>query len=144
MTSICGIDCAACEWVSDCCGCAQTDGRPFGGECIVASCCRRGDGALEALKKSLIAAIRALSIEDMEEITELHALRGAFVNLSYPLPGGQTAAFWDDNKIYFGNQLHKRGSDRCYGVVADERYLLVAEYGDGGSQPEIVIFKRWN
>ncbi len=144
MTSICGIDCTACEWNSACRGCAETDGRPFGGECIVASCCRRGGGVLEGMKKKLIAALRALSIEDMEEVTELHALRGSFVNLSYPLPGGQTAAFWDDDKIYFGNQLRKRGSDRCYGIVADERYLLVAEYGDGGADPEIVVFKRWN
>lgn len=144
MTSICGIDCTACEWRFDCRGCTQTDGQPFGGECIVASCCRQGGGALETLKQDLLAALRTLAIEDMEEVTELHALRGSFVNLKYPLPGGQTTAFWDDNKIYFGNQLHKQGSDRCYGIVADGTYLLVAEYGDGGSDPEIVVFKRWN
>lgn len=36
----------------------------------------------------------------MEEVKELHALRGSFINLTYVLPNGQRAKFWDDNKIY--------------------------------------------
>ena len=53
-----------------------------------------------------------------------------------------TLKFWDDNKIYLGNQLPKKGSDRCYGIAADEKYLMVCEYGCGGEAPEIVVLRR--
>lgn len=77
-------------------------------------------------------------------MTDLNVLKGAFVNIEYALPNGEIVKFWDDNKMYLGNQLHKKGSDRCYGIVADEKYLMVSEYGDYGSDAEIVIFKSWN
>lgn len=142
--SICGIACAECEMCDTCGGCSKTDGRPFGGECVVAECCRKGETALAELKERLIAAVKALAIPDMEEITDFNALRGSFVNLAYTLPGGQSVKFWDDNKIYLGNQLHKHDSDRCYGVVADETYLMVAEYGCCGADAELIVFLRWN
>lgn len=80
----------------------------------------------------------------MEEVTDLHALKGSFVNLTYEFPSGQHVKLWDDNRIYLGNQLHKYGSHRCYGIVADETYLMVAEYGECGTDAEIVVFKKWN
>ena len=80
----------------------------------------------------------------MEQVTDLNALHSAFVNLEYTLPGGQAVKFWDDDKIILGNQLHKRDSDRCYGIAADEKYLLVCEYGCEGTDAEIVVYKRWN
>ena len=46
--------------------------------------------------------------------------------------------------IYLGSQLHKRGSDRCYGIAADETYLAVSEYGENGADAQLVVFKRWN
>lgn len=143
-TTICGIDCSECPLYGTCKGCFETNGKPFGGECIVAVYCQKGDSALCEFKKSLITAFNALNIEDMEEVTDLNALKGEYVNLEYLLPGGQKVKFWDDNRIYFGNQLCKKDSDRCYGLVADEKYLLVCEYGENGSDAEIVIYKRWN
>lgn len=141
--SICGIDCSVCESHDTCSGCSKTNGHPFGSECIVATCCQKGENALHEFKETLIAAFNALHIEDMEEVTELNALKGSFINLTYTLPSGQAVKFWNDNKIYFGNQLHKKESDRCYGLAADETYLLVCEYGCNGSDAEIVAFKRW-
>lgn len=35
-------------------------------------------------------------------------------------------------------------SDRCYGIAADEKYLMVSEYGAYGSDAEVIVFKRWN
>ena len=78
----------------------------------------------------------------MEDVTELYALRGSFVNLEYDLHGTQKIKFWDDDSIYLGNQLCKKGSDRCYGLTADENYLLVCEYGENGSDPEIIVYKK--
>ena len=48
----------------------------------------------------------------------------------------------DDKKIYLGYQLEKINEDRCYGLAADEKYLLVCEYGCNGADPEIIVFKK--
>ena len=96
------------------------------------------------MKERLIKEFNKLGIEDMEEVTELHTGKGDFVNLDFPLPCGKSVKLWEDDKTYYINQLEKKGSTRCYGLTADENYLLVCEYGDGGSEAEIVIFKRWN
>ena len=149
MKTKCGLDCSECG-SKECGGCTETNGRPFGGSCMLALCCdEKGcdncGRAFEApcrLKEELIAEFNALGIEDLEEITDLYALNGAFVNLAYTLPGGQEIRFWDDGRVYLGNQVHKKGSDRCYGLTADESYLLVCEYGEGGSDAEIVVYRR--
>lgn len=142
--SICGMDCESCEMCGICNGCRETNGRPFGAACVVAEQCKKGEAALDAWKKKLIAAFRSLGIEEMREVSELYALKGSFINLEYSLPNGQIVKFWDDNKIYLGNQLHKKGSDRCYGIAADETYLMVSEYGDLGADAEVIVWKRWN
>lgn len=143
IKSICGIDCTKCKLSSTCNGCAKTEGKPFGAECMVALCLKDGENVLCELKKNLIVAFNALGIQDMEEVTELNALKGSFINIEYYLPNGQILKFWDDNRIYLGNQLPKKNSDRCYGIVADEKYLMVSEYSAYGSDAEIIVFKRW-
>ena len=144
MKSICGIDCANCQLSAACGGCAETGGRPFGGACTVAEYCQRGSTALAQLKETLISAFRALDIRDMEEITDLNALKGSFMNLEYTLPNGQAVKFWEDGRIYLGTQVRKKGSDRYYGIAADENYLMVSEYSGFGAGAEIIVFKRWN
>ena len=141
--SICGLDCSRCEWSASCNGC----GHPFGGACIVAECCRsRGlescghcDRACE-LKGQLIEEFNALGIADMPPVTDLNLVHGAYINLAYPV-NGRTVRLLDDDRIYYANQICK-GGGRCYGIAADERYLLVCEYGDLGADPEIVVYKR--
>ncbi len=149
--TICGLDCTGCPMKDNCGGCRETNGRPFGGSCMLALCCESkgcencGKAFDESCKlmKQLIAEFNSLGIEDMEEVTKLNALMGAFVNLEYTLPGGQAIKFWEDNRIYLGNQICKKNSDRCYGLTSDEHYLLVCEYGEGGSDAEIIVFKKW-
>lgn len=147
--SICGLDCGTCQLSNTCGGCAETGGKPFGGECMVAACCRQktadcGDFSQNVcgLKQKLMAEFNGLHIPDMPPVTDLYALVGSFVNLEYPLPGGQTVKFWDDKRIYLGNQLPKIGTDRCYGLTADENYLLVCEYGENGAAPQVIVFKK--
>ena len=150
MVSYCGLDCDKCEWKANCKGCTETEGKPFGGGiCPIAECCSRNEqhscsdcGGICALKNRLIDEFNSLQIEGMPKIEQLYALAGSIVNLAYPLPGGGTAKFWDDNSIYLGGQVHKVGSERCFGLAADHKYLLVCEYGDNGADPEIVVFKR--
>lgn len=150
MKALCGLDCSECGLRDECGGCVETKGRPFGGSCMIAVCCEtkgcencgRSFEAPCKLKTQLIQEFNALGIEDMKEVTDLHALHGAYVNLQYTLPGGQKIKFWDDDRIYLGNQICKKNSDRCYGLTADENYLLVCEYGENGSDAEIIVYKK--
>lgn len=96
--------------------------------------------AFQVLKRTLMGEINALNIPGLQ-VNDLYLLSGEYVNLKYPLPSGKTVQLLDDRKVYLGNQIEIAGSDRCYGVVADESYLLVSTYGCGGSQPEIVLYK---
>ena len=143
MKTICGIDCTECIWKEECRGCIQTDGRPFGGECIAAECYKSGgEDCFLTYKRQTIEEFNALRIPGMPVITELCSLRGAFVNLPYTLPNGQIVTLLDDKKIYLGYQAEKKDNDRCYGLVVDREYLLVCEYGCNGENPEIIIFKK--
>ena len=141
--SFCGADCAACPFSSACRGCMASDGHPFGEACMVAVYCKRGCDALSSLKQALANAFNALQIPDLPQVTELFALRGAFINLEFPLPGGGSAKFWHDDRIYLGTQLPKPGTNRCYGLAGDEHCLMVCEYGANGADPILVLFKRW-
>ncbi len=150
LASICGADCAQCPSRDTCGGCRETSGRPFGRECPIAACCQREGrehcgqcGGTCTLKDPLIAAFNALGIPDMPEVTDLNMLLGSFVNLEYTLPNGQAVKLLEDEKCYFGNQLEKRGSSRCYGIVANESHLLVSEYGEGGSDAEIILYQKY-
>ena len=116
MKTKCGLDCEECGF-QECPGCTETDGRPFGGSCMLAVCC--GEKGCEncgrsfeapcRLKEELIAEFNALGIEDMEEVKSLNALSGTYVNLAYKLPGGQEIRFWDDARVYLGRQQNLSG-----------------------------------
>lgn len=139
---ICGTDCCTrCPKLESCGGCEKVNGHPFGGTCVAAECIRReGMEAFQVMKKTLIEEINALNLP-CPQVNDLYLLSGEYVNLKYPLPNGKTVQLLDDRKVYLGNQVEIAGSARCYGVVADEAYLLVSTYGCGGSQPEIVLYK---
>lgn len=136
--SICGADCSRCPLHTDCAGCAETDGRPFGEACMVAEHCKKG--TLCAFRQKLIHAFGEADIH----VTQLFPLKGSIINMEFTLPGGNAAKFWNDNKMYLGNQLPKSGTDRCYGIAADDAYLMVCEYGQDGTDAQLVLFKRWN
>ena len=90
ISSICGAGCGQCGQRASCGGCAGTGGRPFGRPCMLAECARgRGQTSCEAcggacaLKAPVIAAFNALGIGDMAEVTDLNALQGSYINLTY-------------------------------------------------------------
>ena len=137
MMTYCGIDCCKdCNRLLECGGCEQCQGHPFGGSCVAE---RNKD--FTSLKRRLIDEINALGIEGLA-VSDLNLLNGSYVNLSYPLANGSAVQFLKDNDIYFGNQVERADSDRCYGIVADEDFILICEYGCNGSDPEIVLYKR--
>lgn len=143
MSELCKMDCCKnCPRRAECPGCAETGGRPLGGECIAARCVQeKGHEVFLSLKKALIDEINALGIPDLH-VDDLNLLPGYYVNLEYPLPNGQTVKLLSDNNIYLGNQIERPANDRCYGVVADTEYILVCEYACGGSDPVILLYKK--
>ena len=45
--------------------------------------------------------------------------------------------------MYLGNQVECQDKEgRCYGMIACVDFLLVCEYGENGTDPEIVLYKR--
>ena len=148
MKNYCGLDCVACPAAATCPGCAATGGKPFGGTCVLGECCKaqgcESPGSCFsgkcALKEQLIKEFNDLHVPGMDRVTDLNALPGSYINLEYTLESGQKIKFWEDGRVYLGNQLCKHdGSGRCFGLTADENWLLVCEYGDNGSDPEIVV-----
>ena len=100
-------------------------------------------GKFEAFKKELTEEINALGVKGLPRVERLNALVGAFVNIAYPLPGGASAKFLDDGTTYLGTQLPSEDEDgRCFGVLANADFILVCTYGEGGSDPELLLFKK--
>ena len=143
MLSICGRDCCpACSRKEECGGCQNVQGHPFGGTCIAAEYIQQG-GMEEFLrfKNALISEFNALGIEGLA-VGDLHLLNGFFINLEYPLVNGQRVKLLEDHRIYLGNQIEIPDNDRCYGLAADDRYMLVCQYGCNGKNPEIILYKK--
>ena len=133
----CGNNCREkCDSYSECGGCEACAGHPFGGSCVAE---RNRD--FSELKQRLIDEINAFGIGGLI-VDDLNLLTGAYVNLEYPLSNGTTVKFLNDKDIYLGNQIEQQDSERCYGVVADEKSILVCTYGCNGADPEIVLYKR--
>ena len=101
------------------------------------------DGQFEAFKKQLIDEINALAVEGMPKIEKLNALVGKYVNLEYRLPGGESVRFLNDETTYLGTQMESEfGGDRCFGVLANMDFILICTYGEGGADPELVLYKK--
>lgn len=143
MQSLCGTNCCEkCGRLTECGGCPNVKGHPFGGDCIAAELTEQeGYAGFLRFKERLISEINALGIAGLS-VTDLNLLNGDFVNLEYPLPSGQTVKLLRDNYVYLGNQVEVPGKERCYGVVADKSHILVCEYGCCGAEPEIILYKK--
>jgi len=147
MCTICGVNCKDCGFSGQCKGCTATCGNPFGAGCIAAEYIRAGGREqFDAFKKQLMAELNDLCIPGLPKVEELYSLPGFYVNLAYPLPCGNTAELLQANRVYLGTQLPCQFDDgdgeRCFGIVCDTSFLLVAEYGANGAEPELVLFKR--
>ena len=79
----------------------------------------------------------------MPRLEKLNALVGGYVNLAYPLPGGASVKFLDDGTTYLGNQLQSESdAERCFGVLANADFILICTYGQGGADPELLLYKK--
>ena len=79
----------------------------------------------------------------MPKVEKLNALVGKYVNLEYPLPSGLNVKFLDDSTTYLGNQLEPETDiGRCFGILANIDFILVCTYGEGGTDPELLLYKK--
>ena len=101
-----------------------------------------GGKKFDEFKKQLIDEFNALHIEGMPKVEKLNALVGSYVNLEYRLPNGSTVRFLNDGATYLGNQLESEFGGRCFGIIANMDFLLVCTYGEGGADPELVLYKK--
>lgn len=96
--------------------------------------------AEQPIKEELISEINALGIEELH-VDNLFVLQGSFINQPYNINGNVVKLF-DDNAYYWGNQIEK-ADGRCYGIACDEKYIVVSEYGEGGEDARLVLFKSY-
>lgn len=143
MKTLCEKDCCSqCPQKDVCGGCLATGGHPFGGSCIAAECIKTsGKEAFQRLQRELIEEFNELGIPNLH-VESLNLINGFYVNLEYPLDNGQSVKLLKDENIYLGNQIEVPGGGTYLGIVADERYLLVCEYKSGGTEPQILCYKR--
>ena len=149
MKAVCGANCNECELFKNekCKGCINSNGCPFGKKCWIAKYIEVGSiQHFNDFKKQLIDEFNSLNIDGMPKIEELYPLHGSFVNLEYPLPNGKNIKFLSDNEVYLGNQVECEFNDeivkRCYGLIANMNFIMVCEYGENSSNPEILIYKK--
>ncbi|MBQ9519621.1 MAG: DUF3795 domain-containing protein [Firmicutes bacterium] len=101
------------------------------------------NGTYEEFKNTLIDEINALNIEGLPKVTGLNELAGNFVNFAYRFPNGYEIKILDDEAVYLGNRLEcEFDKEKCFGVLADNEFILVCTYGKNGADPELVIYKK--
>lgn len=102
-----------------------------------------GEAGFAEFKQKLIDEINDLRIDGLPKVESLNALAGRYINLEYRLPSGKTVKLLDDDAVYLGTQLEcDFGGDRCFGVAANMEFILVCNYGENGTDPELVIYKK--
>ena len=103
-----------------------------------------GKQQFEAFKQQIMDEFNTLlHIEGLPKVEHLNVLPGSFIKLEYRLPNGRSVPFLDDKATYLGNQLEcVFGGDRCFGIAAGLDFLLVCTYGENGSDPELVLYKK--
>ena len=149
MDAICGANCEECELFKNtkCRGCKNTNGCPFGKKCWIAKYIEvGGEEKFNTLKNELIDEFNSLNIDGMPKIEELYPLHGEFVNMEYSLPNGEKIKLLNDNEAYLGNQVeclfNNKDMKKYFGILANMNFLLVCEYGDNVSDPEIIVYKK--
>lgn len=83
--------------------------------------------------------MNALAIEGLQ-VDNLFVLQGSHINLPYTI-NGNTTKLLDDNATYWGTLVPKNDG-QYYGIACCDNFILVSEYGNGGSDAEIVVLKK--
>ncbi len=93
--------------------------------------------------ETILRRLHALGIAELTAVESLNLLNGDYINLECRLPNGAREKLLDDGRTYYATQVEKTGSDRCYGVAADEQQIAVYEYGCNGTDAELVAWVKY-
>ncbi len=93
--------------------------------------------------EKVISRIRTLGIKELMSVEKLEELNGGYINLESILPDGKTGKILDDKKKYWATQVEIYGSEKCYGVAADENMIAVYRYGCAGKDSELIVWVRY-
>lgn len=94
------------------------------------------------MEQKLVDSIKRLGIKEFADLKSLNVMDGSYLNLACRLPNGKTAKILDDSKKYYASQADIAGTDKCYGVAADESFIAVFRYGCNGADAELVLWKK--
>ena len=94
------------------------------------------------MKEKILERLHSLGNPELTEVTSLNELGGSFVNMDCTFPNGLSGKILDDNKKYYGTQVEKKNSERCYGVAADDNQIAVYEYGCNGIDAELIVWLK--
>ena len=83
-----------------------------------------------------------MAAEGLSAVDDLVELVGAYVNLAYTMPSGDTVKLLNDKNIYLGAQIEYADLGVCCGVVADTGFILLCSYSSDGSEPELVVYRK--
>lgn len=96
-----------------------------------------------SMQEKILIEIKKLGIQEFEQLNSLNLLDGSYLNLEIELPNGMKARLLDNNKKYYANQIDIADSDKCYGVAADENFIIVYKYGCEGKDAELIMVKKY-
>ncbi len=96
------------------------------------------------MKEKIISRIRTLGIKELTSVEHLEELNGDYINLESILPNGKTGKILDDNKKYRATQVEIPGSEKCYGIAADENMIAVYRYGCAGKDSELIAWVKYD
>ena len=90
----------------------------------------------------IIDRLHNCGIEELKSVASLKVLNGDYINLECRWPNGAVGKILSDTKRYYATQVEREGSDRCFGIAADENQIAVFTYGCGGKDAELVLWLR--
>ena len=103
-----------------------------------------GKENFEIFKKKLIDEFNSLNIPGLK-VDDLYWVNGSDFNLEYLLPNKEKVKFLDDEETYLGSEIECEFNDselkRYFCVICNSTFLLVSEYNEDKTNPEIIIYK---
>lgn len=83
-----------------------------------------------------------LAGNEFENFNSLNLMDGNYLNIECTLPNGDKTKILDNDTQYYAKQIDIEGSDKCYGVAANEKFIAVYKYGCNGENAELVLWKK--
>ena len=150
--SYCFMNCRKCSKRIYCAGCYESGGRPFGGECVIAECCKKHNEGYKCgypatgckLKYKVMTEMKKSGVTDLHPFNLIFEMPGKFININYKHPDGSVKRPFDDTKVYIWGQYKLPNRSRIYTIIADSENLWIADYDENGDNAEILEHRKYS